>query len=82
MQDRGLLKKHEENLKLRNYSSETIKSYLNQAKKYLEFAEKKGLNSESAKQFLIKKLSKNTPASVGHNVFALKYFLKIYLMKT
>ncbi len=75
----GLLKKLEENLKLKNYSKETIKSYLNQVKKYLEFAQNRGINQKSAKEFLINKLSKNkpyTPASVGHNVFALKYFFK------
>jgi len=72
----GLLKKLEENLKLKNYSKETIKSYLNHVKKYLEFANSKGINEISAKEFLIKKLSKNNPASVGHNVFAIKYFFK------
>ena len=72
----GLLKKLEENLKLKNYSGETIKSYKNQVKKYLEFAEAKGINPESATEFLLKRLSKDSPSSVGHNVFALKYFFK------
>ena len=73
---RGLLKKLEENLKLKNYSQQTIKSYLSHVKKYLEFAKDKGVNSESVKRFLIKKLSESEPSSVGHNVFALKYFFK------
>jgi len=72
----GLLKKLEENLKLHNYSKETIKSYLCQVKKYLEYSKNKGINSESARQFLLNKLSKNNPASVGHNVFAIKYFFR------
>jgi len=72
----GLLKKLEENLKLKNYSEQTIKSYLNHVKKYLEFAEGRGINELSAKEFLITKLSKNNPASVGHNVFAVKYFFR------
>ena len=72
----GLLKRLEENLKLKNYSKQTIKSYLNHLKKYLEFAKDKGINTESAKKFLIKKLSESEPSSVGHNVFALKYFFK------
>ncbi len=72
----GLLKKLEENLRLRNYSEETIKSYLNQVKKYLEFSENKGINPKSAKEYLLRKLSKNNSASVSHNVFALKYFFK------
>ncbi len=72
----GLLKKLEENLKLKNYSKETIKGYLNQVKKYLEFAENKGVNQISVKEFLLGKLTKNSPASIGHNVFALRYFFK------
>jgi site-specific recombinase XerD len=71
-----LLRKLEEDLKLRNYSKETIKGYLNQVKKYIEFAEKRNreINKESAKEFLLKRMSKNNPASVGHNVFAIKFF--------
>ncbi len=76
-----LLIKFEENLKLRNYSKETIKGYLNQVGKYLEFAENKGINQESAKEFLIKKLSKDSPASVSHNVFTIKYFFQNVLGK-
>ena len=72
----GLLKKLEENLKLKNYSKETIKSYLFYVGKYIEFAKDKGINSESAKQFLLRKISNKSPASVGHNVFAIKYFFK------
>ncbi len=72
----GLLKKLEENLKLKNYSQQTIKSYLNHVGNYLKFAKNKGVNLLSVKEFLIKKLSKNEPSSVGHNVFALKYFFK------
>jgi len=72
----GLLKKLEENLKLKNYSKETIKSYLFYVGKYLRFAKDKGITSESARQFLLQRISKKSPASVGHNVFAIKYFFK------
>ncbi len=72
----GLLKKLEENLRLKNYSKETIKNYLFQVGKYLEYAKDKGINPESAKQFLLEKIFSKNPASVGHNVFALKYFFK------
>jgi integrase/recombinase XerD len=80
----NLLKGLEENLKLRNYSKETIKSYLNHVKKYLEFVEKVGggVDSESAKKFLLQKLSNNgNPSSIGHNVFAIRYFFKEILKK-
>jgi len=72
----GLLKKLEENLKLKNYSKETIKSYLFLVEKYLKYSKDKGINPESAKEFLLIKLSINNPASAGHNVFAIKYFFK------
>jgi integrase/recombinase XerD len=78
---RGLLKKLDENLKLKNYSKETIKSYLFYVGKYLEFAKEKGINSESAKQFLLKRISSKNPSSVGHNVFAIKYFFKEVLLQ-
>ncbi|MBU1128999.1 MAG: tyrosine-type recombinase/integrase [Nanoarchaeota archaeon] len=73
---KGLLKKLEENLKLKNYSNQTIKGYLFQVKKYLEYVKDKGINQKSAKEFLLNKLSKGNPASVGHNVFAIKYFFR------
>jgi len=72
----GLLKKLGENLELKNYSEETIKTYLNHIKKYLEFSEGKGINAKTAKDFILRGLSKNEPSSVGHNVFALKYFFR------
>lgn len=74
MQNSKLLKKLEENLLLRNYSKETIKGYLSHINKYLNFAENKGVNKESAKDFVLLQLKKKEPASVGHAVFALKYF--------
>ncbi len=76
-----LLTKLEENLKLKNYSESTIKTYLNHVKKYLEFTENKEINPKTAKEFVLSKLSRNNPASVGHNVFALKYFFKEILKK-
>ena len=74
MQNVGLLKKLEENLLLKNYSKETIKGYLLHLKKYLEFVKNKGVNKESAKDFVLLQLKKKEPASAGHMVFALKYF--------
>jgi len=76
MQNEGLLKKLEENQLLRNYSKETIKGYLLHVGKYLKFAETKGINQETAKEFVLLQLKKKEPASVGHIVFALKYFFK------
>lgn len=71
-----LLKRLEENLKLKNYSKETIKGYLSQIKKYLEFAKNEGINHETAKRYILGRLNINEPSSVCHSVFALKYFFK------
>jgi len=76
-----LLKEMEENLKLKNYSKETIKSYISHVKKYTEYAKDKGLNPQTAKEFILKKLEKNNPSSVSHSVFAIKYFFKEILHK-
>lgn len=69
------LSKLEENLLLKNYSMETIKGYLINVKKYLEFADN-NISLESAKKFVILQLKTKEPASVGHLVFALKFFFK------
>ena len=71
-----LLEKLEENLKLRNYSKETIKSYLIHVKKYLEFIGDVEANPENVKKFVLKKLEKNEPSSVSHSIFAIEYFFR------
>ncbi|MBM3233769.1 integrase [Candidatus Pacearchaeota archaeon] len=76
MKYQGLLKKLEENLLLKNYSGETIKSYLIHVKKYLEFTENKGMNKETASNFALFQLKKNEPSSVSHSIFAIEYFFK------
>ncbi len=74
MQKEELLKKLEENLLLRNYSKETIKGYIIHVNKYLDFTKDKEISSKTAKEFVLSELKKKEPASVGHLVFALKYF--------
>lgn len=76
MYDEALLKKLDEDLRLKNYSKETIKGYLLYVKKYLEFVKDKEINPETAKEYILRRLNINEPASVGHSIFALKYFFK------
>ena len=78
MQDekKRLLEKLEENLKLKNYSKETQKSYLIHAGKYLEFLKDEEPNEESVKKYILKKLEKNEPSSVSHSIFAIEYFFR------
>jgi len=79
-QNIGLIEKLNENLLLRNYSPQTIKSYLIHISKYLEFLEKKSIelqpNFENAKEYILLKLKKNEPSSVHHIIFAIEYFFK------
>jgi len=72
----GLLRNLEENLRLKNYSREIAKSYLFVVGRYLEFSKGLGINPESAKKFALKRLLLSEPASVSHDVFALKYFFQ------
>ena len=72
----GLLLKLEQELKIRNYSVKTIKSYLYSVEKFLKFSEKKGLNSETVKEYVISYLSKQNPSSVNKDKFAIKFFFE------
>jgi site-specific recombinase XerD len=72
----GLLVKLKNELELRNYSKQSIKSYLYCVEKYLEFSEGKGINEESAKEFLRKQLKIKNPATVSLISSAIQFFFK------
>jgi len=74
----GLLKKLDENLRLKNYSKETIKGYINHVDKYLNslIVKKEGINPDSVKKFILNELKSKEPASVSHTIFAIEYFFK------
>jgi len=70
----GLLKKLEQELKLRNYSKKTIKGYLHSISKFLEFSKGKGLNAETAKDYICSSLNKQCPSTINKDKFAIKFF--------
>ena len=72
----GLLKKLEIELKLRNYSKKTVKSYLYETDNFLNFSKNKGLNEEVAKQYLLGKLEKENPTSVSKKVSVICFFFE------
>ncbi len=78
-----LLKELEENLLLRNYSKETIKGYLLHVNKYLQFLEKnkKEINPENTRRFILNELKIKEPSSVSHSIFAIEYFFRNVLNK-
>ncbi len=72
----GLLIKLKDELELRNYSRQTIKSYLYCVEKYLDYSKYKGINENSAKEFLRKELKIKNPATVSLSSSAIQFFFK------
>ncbi len=73
------LEKTEQELKLRNYSSKTIKSYLNCLKKYFYFKQfnLSQIDEENIKQFLLNKQKKNySPQTINLYLNAIKFFYR------
>jgi len=72
----GLLKKLDDELKIRNFSKKTVKSYLFSLKKFLEYSKNKGLNSYTVKKYIIEHLEIQNPSSVAKDSFAIKFFFE------
>lgn len=72
----GLLGKLETELKLRNYSKKTIKSYLYETEKFLNFSINKGLNEEIVKKYILDRLDKENPTSVSKKVSVICFFFE------
>ena len=72
----GLLIKLKNELELRNYSKQSIKSYLYYVKKYLEFSKNCGINEDSAKEYLRKQLLTKNPSTVSLISSAIQFFFK------
>lgn len=69
-----LLLKLQEELKLRNFSNKTIKSYMFETEKFLNFSQNKGLNENTVKQYFLEQLEKNNPTTVSHNISIISFF--------
>jgi len=72
----GLLIKLEQELKVRNYSRKTIKSYLYSVEKFLRYSNSFGLNQETANKYITEQLERQNPSSVAKNMFAIKFFFE------
>ena len=72
----GLLKKLEKELNLRNYSKKTVKGYLFSVNKFLEYAQNKGINEQTFKEYILKKLRNQNPSTVAKDLFAIKFFFE------
>jgi len=72
----GLLGKLEKELKLRNYSKKTIKGYLHSVNNFLIFSKGKGLNKNTAKEYICSYLEKKNPSTINKDKFAIKFFFE------
>jgi len=72
----GLIQKLEKELKLRNFSKETIRGYLYSVNKFLKYSKGKGINKNILKEFILKHLEKQNPSSVAKDYFAIKFFFE------
>ncbi len=75
----GLLLKLEDELRLRNYSKKTIKSYLFSVNKFLKYSSEKGLNEKTVKEYILKKLDYQNPSTVNKDLFSIKFFFNSIL---
>lgn len=78
----GLLIKFEKELRLRNYSKETLKSYVFSVKKFLEFCKDDGINEIEFKKYILGKLDKQNPSTVAKDLFAIKFFFENVLKQS
>jgi integrase/recombinase XerD len=72
----GLLNKLETELKLRNYSYKTVKSYIYEINRFLTYSKDKGLNEETVKIYILGKLKKENPTSVSKKVSIICFFFE------
>ena len=71
-----LLLKLEKELKVRNFSKETIKGYIYSVEKFLNYSVSEGINPNTVKNYIIKRLEKGNPSSVAKDSFAIKFFFE------
>jgi len=70
----GLLVKLEKELKLRGFSKKTIKAYMHVTERFLKYSEKKGLNEEILKNYILGDLGKKNASSIAHTISILVFF--------
>jgi len=71
---KGLIDKFRRELEIRNFSRQTIKSYVFAVEKFLEFSEDRGLNENAVKDYIQIILKKQNPSTVSQNLSAIEFF--------
>jgi len=72
----GLIDKFKRELEIRNFSHQTIRSYMFAVEKFLEFSENKGLNENILKNYIQIILKKQNPSTVSQNLSAIEFFFE------
>jgi len=71
---KGLILKLKQELEIRNFSRQTVKSYVFAVEKFLKFSEEIGLNENSVKNYIQKILEQKNPSTVSQNLSAIEFF--------
>ncbi|MCK5476955.1 MAG: tyrosine-type recombinase/integrase [Candidatus Aenigmarchaeota archaeon] len=66
----------EKELKLRNFSKKTIKSYIFVVNQFLKYSEGKELNEETVKSYILKNLENHDPSTVAHSISVISFFFE------
>ena len=79
------LLKLKQELEIRDFSKQTIKSYLNSVTKFLEKSLNSELNQQTVKDYIQKEIKTKNPSTINHDIFAIQFFFdkvlnnKIYI---
>jgi integrase/recombinase XerD len=63
-------------LKLRNFSKKTVKSYTYEVERFLKYSEGNGLNNETVREYILKGLENKNPSSIAHSISILVFFFE------
>ncbi len=83
MEKEELFGKLKRELEIRNFSTKTVKSYMNSVNHFLDFAinKNKEIDENSVKDYVQIKIKQKEPASVSHDIFAIQFFFDKVLGK-
>ncbi|HLC54075.1 MAG TPA: site-specific tyrosine recombinase/integron integrase [Candidatus Nanoarchaeia archaeon] len=74
MQKDDYLNKVRQELEIRNFSRETVKSYMGSVNKFLMFASLKELNQQLVKDYIQERIQHKNPSTISHDIFAIQFF--------
>src|SRR3989338_10588028 len=85
MEKEECLRRLRQELEIRNFSNETVKSYINSVDKFLAYALDNELNQQMVKDYIHARIKHKNPSTVSHDIFAIQFFFwnvlgnKIYI---